>query len=739
MDEGRISKFIRAARLHQVRWQPLGLMVAITLFSVLVSSTMGKSDAAAPFDGSLVADAPPGGADISAPAPERAPVASVLQAGERRARTRPLPAPQPLRAGQIANPGDDGLAIATDTEDPAGAAWSGGARQDNVLLADASVRVVRRQASDRGVRGPRAPKLRLPTATPQAAPTSHVAVKPTASPTASPTATATATPAPATLTPTPDTRVAATATPTVGVPDDDVAPITVTLAVVGDVESDAYNVRADVHGLSGDIRVRWVVSGNSDFHTENVNPYYLFGDDGVEPYLGTLGDGQHTVVARVLPQSGGQVLAESAPLEIGRGGGPGATPTRTNTPAPTSTNTPVLTSTPTPTSTPGAVSTPGVATSTPTPTRTNTPTPTQAPATATPTRTNTPTPTRTNTPTATRTNTPTPTRTPTPAPTPTQTSGGRDKRLQPFSSTSPWNMPIGSAAQYTSAGLGSFNWSGYYHEDEMPIVATGAPLRAVINNGDWPASCSTAGDTVGQYPIPDGYLVPGPNGDQPNRSGGVLAADGQTVLEFQYASRCSGTGPLTAGAIRCAHSIYGSGVGCVGAHGGSGLSGVGGSLRLWEVTGSQPIRHALKVTLPVATLSGCGGGYRWPAMWADAGWNQSGNINFYSGPVCDLRMGSLVAIGPSENCSALAGSALGRRICQALQDYGAYVVDTHPNVSGWRPATLNGEYGTGDYLYDISDELLTLFSRLQVVTNNSSSNVGGGGTPRQPLLPPIGN
>jgi hypothetical protein len=236
----------------------------------------------------------------------------------------------------------------------------------------------------------------------------------------------------------------------------------------------------------------------------------------------------------------------------------------------------------------------------------------------------------------------------------------------------------------------------------------------------------------GTFPIPDGYIVPAPpsggDGTLPNRPGGVLAADGATIYEFQYATRCSGTGALTAGAWRCSHSIYGSGLCSYGAQGGSALSGVGGVLRNHELTGTIP--HALKITLPADELSNCSGGYRWPATTADGYHDDQ-----YVGNVCALRMGSLVALLPSYNCSAHSG--LAARVCQALKDYGAYVGDTHP---GWDPVSIIGEYGASAAALDGAEAaIVTMTNALNVVDNNGSANVGGGGTPRVPLAPAIGN
>jgi hypothetical protein len=233
----------------------------------------------------------------------------------------------------------------------------------------------------------------------------------------------------------------------------------------------------------------------------------------------------------------------------------------------------------------------------------------------------------------------------------------------------------------------------------------------------------------------------------PNNAGGALLNDGRTIREFQYAARCSGTGEMYVGDTRCDLDIYGSGLGGFCAHGGSGLSGVGGSLRVWEVNGSGPIQHALKLTLPSYVLSNCNNGYRWPAVAADSGNDDNGSWQYYAGSNCNLRMGSLLAIPPSVNCNTLVSATLARRLCQAMQDYGAYVVDVHPSWNAgcqcprtdWRPMTINGEDGTGGAVGNVGSQVLTLFEELAVVTNNGSSAVGGGGTPRVPLLPAIGN
>lgn len=427
-------------------------------------------------------------------------------------------------------------------------------------------------------------------------------------------------------------------------------------------------------------------------------------------------------------------------------GWPSIMPALGSTPSPIATATGTKTpSTPNPTPrTPSPTPlppTPILSTTPPLSTATPTRTATALPSTATPTPSSTPTPIPTHTTTVVPMP---PTGTPTPSPTATAPSGGgRSKLLQPFSSTSPWNMPIGTGAVYVDAGLPRTN---YTTESEYPVLSTTAPLRPLMDNGAWPASCG-GGVTVGDVRIPDGYLIEeGSASYMPNNAAAALGADGRTVQEFLYASRCDTTGPVYAGISLCAHDLYGDGgIGRYCAHGGSGLSAVGGSLRAWEVTASGAISHALKVTLPSYLLSNCAGGYRWPAIVADAGHEDPGSWQYYAGSNCDLRMGALLAIPPTADCTALVSSTLARRLCAALRDYGAYVVDVHPSWDAacgcprtdWRPMTINAEHGAETALDAVGSQLLTLFQELAVVANNSASSIGGGGTPRVPLAPPI--
>ncbi|HXK34511.1 MAG TPA: hypothetical protein VNM91_10910, partial [Dehalococcoidia bacterium] len=115
------------------------------------------------------------------------------------------------------------------------------------------------------------------------------------------------------------------------------------LLLIGDA-SEAYTVRADVPEAWGSVRVAFEVDGGY-FRTERYEPHFLFGDDGIGPWLDTLGPGTHTVVARAYRASDGSELG-SATMTVG-GAPPPPAPTPTATFSVTATAT--HTSTPTPT------------------------------------------------------------------------------------------------------------------------------------------------------------------------------------------------------------------------------------------------------------------------------------------------------------------------------------------------------------------------------------------------------
>ncbi len=325
--------------------------------------------------------------------------------------------------------------------------------------------------------------------------------------------------------------------------------------------------------------------------------------------------------------------------------------------------------------------------------------------------------------------------------------GTRDKRLWPFAIDSIWNMPIGSNAVYVPAGIGEAS-SLSIDEEYLVFPAPSDPLRPFFTNGVWgEGRCTT---TTYRYDIrlPDTFEV----GDAteritPNAVAAILSADGRTLKQMNPISRCVEGGPLTAGWMAPDADIYGAGV--LGGHGGSGMSSIGGSIRKGELTGADPIRHVLKVNLwGRRWLSQAGGGYRWPAVTADSFFDDPDNPGAYDGPLPQLRMGALLAIPGDIDISALGlQTPAGQKLAWTMQNYGAYVVDD----TAWNSHALDVEDGVAGEFRDAFgyrieatagpwyDDMMRVFGLLAVVDNNGPASVGGGGSPRQPLAPPIGN
>lgn len=104
------------------------------------------------------------------------------------------------------------------------------------------------------------------------------------------------------------------------------------------------------------------------------------------------------------------------------------------------------------------------------------------------------------------------------------------------------------------------------------------------------------------------------------------------------------------------------------------MSALGGSVRLGELTGNEPIRHALKFVINCNRFchyDGADKGHRWPAAAAD-----SYAAEHYKGTNKPMLMGSLLALRPDLKIESLNfKTPVGGKLFQALQNYGAYIVD----------------------------------------------------------------
>jgi chitodextrinase len=338
-------------------------------------------------------------------------------------------------------------------------------------------------------------------------------------------------------------------------------------------------------------------------------------------------------------------------------------------------------------------------------------------------------------------------------------TAARDPLVQPFASDSIWNMPIGSGAQYVPINMAP-NPSGSIWtpmpqiDDEYLFLDASAPLTNInLSSAAWSGAnrCGATGGLLVQVPFAANYVIPNSLG---NNAAAFLMPDQRTLIQTQPITRCVAGGPATALLTFNAVDLYGDGR--FGAHGGSGLSAIGGSIRVGEFRPGKPVRHAIKIDVdtPVvlercATASAC---FRWPAFFADSG--ASGSYGAQNpNPVPGMKMGALLAIPASTDINALGLESLpGQMLAWTLQNYGAYIVDS----TGGPGFVIGAETGPNGSLRNqfaadfgmaleqrVNDntpwsrDMQRLIQALYLVANNGPTSIAGGGTPLQPLAPAL--
>jgi hypothetical protein len=335
----------------------------------------------------------------------------------------------------------------------------------------------------------------------------------------------------------------------------------------------------------------------------------------------------------------------------------------------------------------------------------------------------------------------------------------RDPLLWPFAITSIWNTPIGSNAKYVAAKLEKPEEGIITVDEDLIVMTPDAPLLEVYqNNAQWDRTkdrCVKTGKLIGKYPIPTNFEVSPKTWDgvTPNSGIAILMPDKKTIVQGQPYSYCSENGYATVlKMFDYENNLYGDGM--YGAHGGSKLSAIGGTLRNHELTPtSGPIRHALKINI-------CGAknmyydtetkGFRWPAISSDNYAGKKYGTLRKTPAVKECRMGALMTIPAKTNLDKFGFETVPARIlAQAFQDFGAYIVDD----SGWNVFAIETElspngrfteefkknWGFDFIVYKESTpwgrDISKIYNALHVVNNNSAEKVGGGGKRRAPLAP----
>lgn len=346
----------------------------------------------------------------------------------------------------------------------------------------------------------------------------------------------------------------------------------------------------------------------------------------------------------------------------------------------------------------------------------------------------------------------------------------RDPLLWPFTQDSIWNTPLGDGAVYVPARIRRAQERGMTIDEDILVLDNDSetPLTPIYySNVGWAPNASQRCDVYDadrllyQVPIPYDFVVSPDTWDglRPNSGLAVLVDDNYTIVQTQPFARCQPGGIGTTLLSNVPTQNLRTDQGIRGAHGGSGLSAIGGTLRVGELVPGGVIQHALKVNLfGRYNLYRGSTGYRWPAVKADSGFDDPDAGNYYNGTNPALQMGSLLALHPSEDLSSSEGNSLGLEteaaliLARALQDYGAYVVDN----TAWDVYALVTEWGPGGRRVNeevemhwghaikerskdtpFANDMDRIFLNLYVVDNNGPESVGGGGNPRVPLAPPF--
>lgn len=360
--------------------------------------------------------------------------------------------------------------------------------------------------------------------------------------------------------------------------------------------------------------------------------------------------------------------------------------------------------------------------------------------------------------------------------TPSSSQTPRDIFEQPFTSTSPWNYPIGDGAIYEDIPNisnidGGINYGGawttgiykatesdrkarlyiykfdtmweflstgnlyYWTEDgEEKVISKDDPNienifreysqalpRTVCNSystvvqsppGEWTPP-SDIRDITSDWP--ENIYVPENAVVSPDTDAHIAIYQPNGFVMEAYNAVILSNGDIVA-AIASFTDPQSEGTGYQNGRTASLLPNYAGKIRKGEISKGE-IPHALCITVPRAMLTPQ---IVWPAYAFDMHDEYSGTI----------PMGSLLAIPPTVDIKSLGLSEIGEIIAAAAQDHGLYVMDRGGDGITIQAELGNEEIETPEIYYDIT----TIVHNLQRITNNSETNRGGGGTLRKPLI-----
>lgn len=297
----------------------------------------------------------------------------------------------------------------------------------------------------------------------------------------------------------------------------------------------------------------------------------------------------------------------------------------------------------------------------------------------------------------------------------------RDPVSWPFAAQSPWNAPIGSAAQYAdpigidlAAGIRLYD----AHSAHPTIRASSAAPPISLYRGNDPNPVATLRIQPAD--------VPGNT-----RNFAVVAEDGKTLYDVT-GGQLNGN-EIHANKVVVA-DLTGSGMPDeYNAPNDTGMSDYAGSLCAADFKG--PIRRVLGAVFDPSILAKTttGGAHVWPAVRTPrdlesriGGLRSDGNVH----------IGTLLAIPKDVDLATIGVGTSGPayEIAKAFQDYGLYLKRPLYGSSGSQLG-MCGDLRTANLPPDFARQLARVAGHLKVVVNNEPNSVGGGGAPGQPLAP----
>ena len=302
---------------------------------------------------------------------------------------------------------------------------------------------------------------------------------------------------------------------------------------------------------------------------------------------------------------------------------------------------------------------------------------------------------------------------------------------RPFNSSSPWNIAIGSGAEFQSkAGIETATME--HQPGTVTLIVDDAvsiyqskntdPLATWTYDSHEPsADWQFGGQESGSFQIQtpsnlqfqtvDGWAV-------------LELLDGQHYIETWHGVKNNNFSYQASYIVE--NKLDGTGISLPGEH--DGIRAGGTSLLAGLVTKDDldalSVDHAVAMGLPTSFLKASNDPsqqYVWPATSAD-----SGGAQVYTGII---PMGALFAIPKTVELSKSGiTTPEGMALAKAFQTYGGYVSDTTVQTT---PTVQLAYLQTGasqNQIHDLQTDAGVIRNLLQLVTNNSAASIGGGST-----------